>query len=165
MNAEQSGNTIAKVLEAQYTGSLNMLQAAIAAVPDDKWHTGVGAWFYSYNVYHTIEAVQFYLGSDPDAMKWGVRAGFEWSPDTNIEKDVLPRLTKELVNSYMLEVRQKLSNVLSPMRDEEFFQTDGFHWIDSVFEKLVYCLRHTAHHVGEICRALIEWGLEPVKWS
>ncbi|MFW9799331.1 MAG: hypothetical protein ACFFD9_02765 [Candidatus Thorarchaeota archaeon] len=165
MNVKRSSKTIAKALEAQYAGSWKMLQAAIADVPDDKWHAGLGKWFYSYTAYHIIETVQLYMSSDPDAMKWGARAGFEWSPDTNVEKDVLPRITKDLVNSYMLEIRQQLSEVVNSMDDNEYSDTDAFHWFGSIIDKLVYCLRHTAHHIGELCRALREWGFEPVKWS
>ena len=41
---------------------------------------------------------------------------------------------------------------------------DDFGWFESIFEKLVYLLRHNAHHIGELARTLREWDCERIKW-
>jgi len=125
----------------------------------------VGQWFFSQTAYHIIETVQFYLGSDPDAMEWGARASIVWDDVEDIEKEVLPKLTKELVNSYLDEIVKMAAEALRPLSNEEFFKTDGFDWFSSILDKLVYLLRHTNYHVGELNRALREWGLSPARWG
>jgi uncharacterized damage-inducible protein DinB len=162
---EEEKEPIAKALVNQYTSVWKTLQAAIKKVPDEKWHDGVGQWYFSQTAYHIIETAQFYLGSDPDEMKWGARAGINWDDVNDIEKEVLPKLTKELVNSYLLEVGEELTGAMRSVPNEEFFKTDGFEWFSSILDKLTYLLRHTNYHVGELNRALREWGLAPVRWG
>jgi uncharacterized damage-inducible protein DinB len=157
--------SIAKALVNQFTSVWKMLQAAVKKVPDERWHDGVGQWYYSQTTFHIIETAQFYLGSDPDEMKWGARAGINWDDVTDIEKEVLPKLTKELVNSYLGEVGQEAADAMRSVPDDEFFKTDGFHWFNSILDKLMYLLRHTNYHVGELNRSLREWGLKPVRWG
>jgi hypothetical protein len=162
---DQAMGTIAEALVTQFTSAWKMLESAINNAPDEKWHSGVGQWYFSQTAYHIIETAQFYLGSDPDVMKWGARAGIIWDDVGDIEKEVLPKLTKELVNFYLLEIGKKLADAMRSVPNDEFFKTDGFHWFSSIFEKLMYLLRHTNYHVGELNRALREWGLKPARWG
>ena len=164
MNSELSSKLISKSLTGQFSRSWKMLEAAIASVTDEKWHSGVGKWFFSLTAYHVIETAQFYMGSDPDAMKWGGKAGFDWKEGIDVKKKILPKLTKDLVKSYLTETREKLNSLLSSMTNQDLQQVDGFHWFDSIFEKMVYLLRHNMHHIGELSRTLRDWDCEPVKW-
>ncbi|MFW9966238.1 MAG: DinB family protein, partial [Candidatus Thorarchaeota archaeon] len=147
---EEELEPIPKALMAQYTSVWKMLEDAIKNVPDDRWHDGVGQWYYSQTAYHIIETAEFYLGSDPDIMKWGSRAGINWDEVTSVEKEALPRLTKELVNSYLQEIGQKWADTLKSVSDVALLETDGFHWISSILEKLMYLLRHSNYHIGEL---------------
>ncbi len=156
---------ISKALVNQFTSVWKTLQAAIKKVPDERWHDGVGQWCYSQTAFHIIETAQFYLGSDPDEMIWGARAGINWNDVDDIKKEVLPKLTKELVNSYLLEIGKLLADTMRIVPDDEFHKIDGFHWFSSILEKLIYLLRHTNYHVGELNRALREWGLAPARWG
>ncbi|MFW9863375.1 MAG: DinB family protein [Candidatus Thorarchaeota archaeon] len=156
---------IARALVNQYTSVWKMLQNAITEVPDERWHDGVGQWYFSQTAYHIIETAQFYLGSDPDAMQWGARAGIVWDDIEDIENEVLPRLNKELVNSYLQEIEQKWAETLKSASDSNLLETDGFHWFSSILDKLIYLLRHTNYHVGELNRALREWDLSPARWG
>ena len=99
-----------------------------------------------------------------DALKWGGKAGFEWEDGIDIKKKVLPKLTKDLVKSYLTETWEKLNSLLSSLTIQDLQETDGFHWFGSIFEKLVYLLRHNMHHVGELSRTLRDWDCKPVKW-
>ncbi|MFW9802775.1 MAG: hypothetical protein ACFFFC_09000, partial [Candidatus Thorarchaeota archaeon] len=132
---------IARALVNQYTSVWKMLQNAITEVPDERWHDGVGQWYFSQTAYHIIETAQFYLGSDPDAMQWGARAGIVWDDIEDIENEVLPRLNKELVNSYLQEIEQKWAETLKSASDSNLLETDGFHWFSSILDKLIYLLR------------------------
>jgi hypothetical protein len=156
---------IATALVDQFTSVWKTLQAAIKKVTDERWHDGVGQWYFSQTAYHIIETAQFYLGSDPDAMKWGARAGIVWDDVEDIEKEVLPKLTKELVSSFLGEIGDEAAKVMRPLSNEGFFKKDGFDWFSSILDKLMYLLRHTNYHVGELNRALREWGLSPARWE
>jgi len=156
---------IARALVCQYKSVWKMLQNAIKNVPDERWHDGVGQWYFSQTAFHIIETAQFYLGSNPDAMQWGARAGIVWDDVEDLEKDVLPKLTKELVISYFGEIDRVAADEMKSVPNEGFFKTDGFEGFNSILDKLMYLLRHTNYHVGELNRALREWGLAPARWG
>ncbi|MHA2066442.1 MAG: hypothetical protein ACXABY_18885 [Candidatus Thorarchaeota archaeon] len=161
----QATGSIAEALVTQFTSVWKMLQATINNAPAERWHDGVGQWYYSQTAYHIIETAQFYLGNDPAKMKWGARAEINWEDVNDIEKEALPKLTKELVNSYLGEVGQEAADAMRSVPDSEFFKIDGFDWFNSILDKLMYLLRHTNYHVGELNRSLREWGLKPVRWG
>ena len=96
---------------------------------------------------------------------WGTRAGYTWKKEANIEKDILPKITKELVISYIAEVEENLASLLDGISDDQLLEKDGFHWFSCVLEKLQYALRHTAQHCGELSIALRSWGVPHVKWK
>ncbi|MHA1935853.1 MAG: hypothetical protein ACW97A_11270 [Candidatus Thorarchaeota archaeon] len=165
MADEQLDTGLSKGILTEFDSTWKMLQTSIEKIPDDKWHSGVGKWFYSYNVYHIIETVHFYINNDPKDLKWGERAGYEWTKDTDIEKDVLHLISKDLVQSYIQEITNIVVEKMKSTPDEEFFEKDGFYWFNSLFERMIYTLRHSAHHIGELSRALRELKLESIKWT
>ncbi len=148
----------------QYKSSCAMLKDAVERVASDRWHQGTGKWFFSLTAYHVVETMRFYNDSNPERMKWGERAGFTWSKEMNIEKDVLPLITKELVLEFLEEVQDELTARLNELSPQDLAEKDGFYWFKCVFEKYVYLLRHNMHHIGELARTLREWGQEPAKW-
>ena len=152
-------------LQNQFNASWKMLRAAIDIVPAERWHKGTEKWHYSYTSYHIIETTQFYMGSDPNAMKWGARAGYEWREGIDIRTEILPKITKDLVSSFMEETQKGLDDILGGLTETEFCSQDGFYWFNSVYSKLLYLLRHSAHHLGELARTLREWKLEPLRWT
>ncbi len=164
MNSELSTELITKSLEGQFASCWQMLEAAMASVTDDKWHSGVGKWHFSLTAYHVIETAQFYISSDPDSMMWGGRAGFEWGEGVDIKREILPKLTKDLVNSYLRETKESLGNLLGSTKNQNILEKDGFYWFSSILEKLMYLLRHTMYHIGELSRALRDWDCEHAKW-
>lgn len=149
----------------QFAASWKMLNAAIDLVPAERWHAGTGKWYYSYTIYHVVETAQFYIQNEPGDMKWGSRAGYEWHEGIDIKTEILPKITKQLVRSFLDEVQNKLDDIVGEITDNALSAQDGFYWFRSVHEKLFYLLRHTAHHIGELARTLREWNLEPVEWT
>jgi hypothetical protein len=82
-----------------------------------------------------------------------------------IEDDILPKITKDIVNSYITDVEESLSTLIDGISDDQLMEKDGFHWFACIFEKLQYTLRHTAQHCGELSIALRSWGVPHVKWK
>jgi len=141
-----------------------MLRTAIENIPEEKWHDGSDGWFFSFNTYHVVETMEFYMNDNPDAMNWGGRAGYNWDDVKDIEKDILPLISKELVTSYLDEMEELVTKTITSMDSKKLEAKDGFHWFESVLEKFLYLLRHNMHHNGELSRALRDWGCKRSKW-
>ncbi|MGY5873567.1 MAG: DinB family protein [Candidatus Thorarchaeota archaeon] len=159
-----SNNTCVKGLVRQYQSSWKMLRTAIENIPEEKWHDGSDGWFFSFNTYHVVETMEFYMNDNPDAMNWGGRAGYNWDDVKDIEKDILPLISKELVTSYLDEMEELVTKTITSMDSKKLEAKDGFHWFESVLEKFLYLLRHNMHHNGELSRALRDWGCKRSKW-
>ncbi len=142
-----------------------MTKEAVENVPDSKWNTGTEKWFFSLTAYHIVETLDFYSRDDHEGMIWGKRAGYSWDEMKSIEKDILPKITKELVFDYIRETEHKLSNLLKQTPDKELLETDAFHWFSCILEKLQYALRHTVYHCGELALALRNWDLKHINWT
>lgn len=163
MNKEQK--SVASAAIRQFERSFEMVRDAIRCIPDNLWHKESNGWHFSLTAYHIVETVEFYLGNDPDVMKWGGRAGFDWDEVKDIETEILPLITKDLVTSYLDDMKSSLSECILSYDQHSLMEQDGFHWFESVFEKLLYLLRHNMHHAGELCRSLREWNCERVSWK
>jgi len=157
-------NTLVTGLVRQYQSSWKMLRTAIENIPDEKWHDGSEGWYFSLTAYHIVETMEFYINNNPDDMKWGSRAGFDWDSAEDKEKDVLPKISKKLVTAYLGEMEELVTKTITSMDSEKLAAKDGFHWFDSVFEKYLYLLRHNMHHNGELSRTLRDWGCKRSKW-
>ena len=149
----------------QFESSWKMLRAALENIPDERWHDGTGDWHFSYNAYHIVETMDFYIHDNPEMMKWGGKAGYHWEKGVDVEKEILPKITKDIVVTYLDEMEKKVSKALSSMDMETLNTKDGFHWFNSVFEKLVYLLRHNMHHIGELSKTLRDWNCLHVNWA
>lgn len=152
-------------LHHQFESSCKMVRDAINNVPDDRWHDGTEGWFYSNTAYHIVETMDFYSRESPNGMKWGGRAGYVWRESIDIESEILPKITKEIVSNYLLEMEDNLKSLFASIDIKDLSEKDGFDWFESKFEKLVYLLRHNMHHIGELCKTLREWDCKRVKWT
>ncbi|MFW9869934.1 MAG: hypothetical protein ACFFEL_09945 [Candidatus Thorarchaeota archaeon] len=156
---------IAESILSQFVRGLNMTSDAVEKVPNSKWNDGAEKWFFSLTAYHIVETLDFYSRNDHEGMIWGKRAGFSWEDKESIEKDILPKITKDLVLEYILETEEKLSDLLKNTSDQDLLEKDAFHWFSCILEKLQYALRHTAYHCGELALALRNWDSPHVSWK
>ncbi len=155
---------IASPLLKQFQSSFKMLKQALENITDLRWNDGIDGWFFCMTAYHVVETMEFYIGSSPDTMKWGERAGYNWDDVKFVETDVLPLITKSLVTEYLDEMEQKITILLDSTTDSLLSGKDGFHWFESIYEKLIYLLRHNMSHIGELYRSLREWDCKHGKW-
>lgn len=152
-------------LARQYQGMWTMLRQGIEKIPDGQWKFGKDEWFYSLRVYHIIETVEFYARDTHEGMEWGKRLGkVNWWEEISAEAASL-LITKKAVMKYLAEMEKKINTLLKAYSDEDLLKQDGFHWFSSIFEKLLYCLRHSIFHIGELAFALRELECERIKWS
>ncbi|MFX1300901.1 MAG: hypothetical protein ACFFDE_08150 [Promethearchaeota archaeon] len=152
-------------LAKQYQGMWIMLRQGIEKIPDDQWRFGKDKWFYSLRVYHIIETVEFYARDTHEGMEWGKRLGkVNWWEEISAEAASL-LITKKAALKYLAEMEKEIIKLLKVCSDEDLLKQDGFHWFSSIFEKLLYCLRHSIFHVGELAFALHGLECERIKWS
>ncbi len=152
-------------LHRQFKSSFRMIRNAIQSVPQERWHVEVQGWYYSLSVYHIIETIDFYLRDNPDGMEWGKKAGYVWHKSIDIKSEILPKITKDVVNEYLTEMETSVSTFFESANIEKLGMKDDFKWFSSRFERLIYLLRHNMHHIGELCMALRMWNCDRVKWE
>ena len=165
MNENETKSSFRNALQIQFKRKWTMLIDALSKCPEDRFHDGIGEWTYSSTVYHILETADFYIKDNPDEMKWGLKAGYDWNTDSKeIIKMKLKELTKSLLLEYLEEIDKKINDFLIEKSDEDLLKKDDFHWFDSIYDKLVYLLRHNSYHLGELAKTLRDWKCDRIKW-
>ena len=165
MNKNETKSSFREALVDQFKSKWTMLIDALSKCPKERFHDGIGEWSYSYTIYHIIETAEFYIRNTPDGMKWGSRAGFDWDTDSKetISK-MKKKITKAMLLEYIEEIQKRINQFLKEKTDDDLLKKDEFHWFDSIYEKLVYLLRHNSFHIGELAKTLREWKTDRIKW-
>jgi len=159
-------NFISRALLEQFKSKWDMLRQSIEKYPNDHWGKEEGEWTYAWIIYHIIETAKFYVADSPEKMKWSKRVGIDWDKD-NIEEIIKKksRITKEFLLEYLEEIEQDTNKLLESLTLEDYDKNDGFHQFQSVFEKLVYLLRHSTLHLGELSKELRNKEYDRMKWT
>ncbi len=139
-------NHIIAPLWSQFGASIDMLENAIIACPPNHWDTERKFW---YNAYHTLFFLDYYLTLEPAAFA-------PPSPFTDAEfGDELPErtYTKEELLDYLQKCREKCRVLIAGISEDDLQRR----WINvsgsmnySVFELLLYNLRHVQHHAAQL---------------
>lgn len=155
-------HTIGTGLADQFERMWIMLREAIGNCPDEEWKRDAGHWFLipSRLAYHTIETVDFYGRESPVEMDWARRFGADWETK---EAEKLP--DREPILDYLEEIRGSLGGKLRSMSDEAFLAGHAFPWTGAtVLERMIYTLRHSMFHAGQIQAELRRRGLQGAEW-
>ncbi|MFW9904747.1 MAG: DinB family protein [Candidatus Thorarchaeota archaeon] len=166
MNIKDQEMRIGPILSKEFHNSWDMLRQAIENITEEFWITTINNWSFSWNIYHIIETAEFYSRNTPLGMEWGKRVGINEEMDTEEEINrKKSRITKEFLLDYLKEIEDKITNILTNSKDDDFFKTDEF---DKgtlyVFEKLIYLLRHNMHHIGELNKVLRDSNNQRISW-
>lgn len=166
MSDKLKKNSVGNNILAQFDQSWKMLSEAIDNAPDDLWIELKNDWCYAANVFHIIESVDFYSKEDKAGMEWGKRIGIDWSKDSKEEVNKKrQKISKDLNRNYLAEIKEKLEKIFKNTSDYVFLQADNFKYFSSNLERQIYSLRHAAHHIGELNKALREHGYKRIKWQ
>jgi len=144
----------------QFGASIEMMENAIAACPDNLWDTDTKFW---YNAYHCLFFLDYYLTLNP--------IGFmPPHPFTQSEfEDSLPPRTysKDELLIYLHLCKEKCRTVISDLTDE----TAISHWTNEsktmsypVIEILFYNMRHVQHHAAQLNLLLRQGMNEAPEW-
>jgi hypothetical protein len=73
--------------------------------------------------------------------------------------------SKAVLLEYQGRLESEIAEYIGTIDDSDLEKNDGFkEWQPNVHVKLLYLLRHNAHHIGELARMLREWDAERVSW-
>ena len=130
----------------QFGASIDMLENAIVLCPSECWDTEQKFW---YNAYHCLFYLDYYLTLEPDNFS-------PPTPYTLSEFDpsgAMPDRTysKEELLAYLQFCRNKCHDLIANLTDEVAHSR----WVNpyknySVFEVLLYNMRHVQHHAAQL---------------
>ena len=144
----------------QFVRTLTMFREAVKAFPAEEWAKGDTPYQRPAGLaLHTVEAIQDYTALKPGESGRGRRFGVEWE---DRESSRLPAQKALLV--YLDEVDKELARFLTDadlMAPEELFRWTG----SSLLSRAAYILRHTQHHLAEMCLELHRRGLAAPQWQ
>lgn len=148
-----------EAMAGQFDRAFTMLERAVALFPDESWRecddlrpAGI--------VIHTLETIEFYTsGKSADEFPWGQRFGLDWE---GAPAEELP--AKESAAVYLREVRDAFGTWLETA-DLTAPET-AYPWTGpTVLDRLLYLLRNTQHHIGQLALALRLARVTPPDWQ
>lgn len=153
-------NAFNQILWQQFGASIDMLNNAINACPIEQWDTETQFWYRSY---HTIFYLDYYSSTDPAHF-------LPPAPFTLSEFDssgILPDrvYSKDELLNYLQFVKKKCSELiinLTPAISEQRFINVARNY--SLLEILIYNMRHTQHHVGQLHLLLKQGNVTVPNW-
>jgi|ERR1700722_8440425 len=154
--------TLSEQIWQQFGAALDMLENAIIACPDDQWDSNSRFW---YLAYHTTFWTDYYLSDTP--MEKDYRPPSPFTP-SEFEDGVVPErvYSKQEVIHLLHHGRERLYHHLkgSETRDllEKRFTSEYKSF--SIFELLLYAMRHVQHHAAQLNLLLRQHGITPPDW-
>src|SRR5690349_19275663 len=137
------------VIWSQFGATIDMLENALLACPDELWTDRSEYQAFWYIVYHTLFWLDLYLSGSVE--------GFAPpAPFTLEELDpaglIPPRpYTKDELHSYLKHCRQKCRTTIEALTDEKARQLCKFPWGQvSFLELLIYNMRHVQEHASQL---------------
>jgi uncharacterized damage-inducible protein DinB len=146
----------------QFRRAFAMLRGSIEAFPDEEWRKGdVDLLIPCRQVWHVVEAVEYYLSEYPGEFKWGHRFDGDWEGTPAGE---LP--SQEGMLAYLDEMASTVEQWLKSLGDEGLLEPQkGFSWTGTCpLGRALYVLRHTQHHLAMMNTELRRRGIERPKW-
>jgi uncharacterized damage-inducible protein DinB len=147
----------------QFGSTIDMLENAIRACPDDLWGDTEQQPQFWHVAFHTLFYLDFYLSDSGQ----GFAAP---APFTLTELDpagVLPErvYSKTEVIAYLEHGRRKARARIDGLTAEKATQRCEYGWINlSVWESLLYNMRHVQHHAAQL-NLLLRQANQPVpRW-
>jgi uncharacterized damage-inducible protein DinB len=136
------------ILWKQFGASIDMLENAIIACPDDVWNDGTQPEFW-YLTYHTLFFLELYLSEGVKGFRPPAPFGLEELDPAGVMPERVH--TKDELHRYLLHCRKKCQVVLSTLTDEKANQYFHGFWKDmTIAELLLDTMRHVQHHTAQL---------------
>lgn len=151
------------VLWQQFGASLDMLENALIACPDEVWGKEISFYAFWYYAYHTLFWTDFYVSNEQEE-DFRPPAPFTVG---EFEADVLPErvYSKAELITYLEFVRAKARTHIAALTPERMQTQLKIGRRDfSLLEWLLYNLRHVQHHAAQLNLLLRQAGVTPPNW-
>ncbi len=153
-------NPQAEALADQFMRALAMFRGAVKAFPADEWRKGDTPYQRPAGLaLHLVESMHGYCALKPGEAGSRDRFDMDWE-----EKDSSKLPSQEELLSYLDEVEEKLAGFLADAdltAAEELFRWTG----STLLSRAAYTLRHTQHHLAEMCLELHRRGHPAPQWQ
>ena len=135
-----------EILWKQFGASIDMLENAVSACPEELWDAESKFW---YIAYHTIFYLDYYLSENPDNfMPPAPYTLSEFDPDGVLPERVYTKA--ELLN-YISHCRNKCHDLIASLKgDNESRRFVNEYRNYNIIEILIYNLRHVQHHMAQL---------------
>jgi len=130
----------------------------------EQWITGIS--FFQVPVkqaMHLFRCLDFYFADlPPDEFDWQAQFGGGW---WELPDEQLP--DKETVMAYAQTIEARIFAQLATWTDADLAQPLPFHfdWATTRMGMIVYALKHTLHHHGQIAALAVHHGLPGGSWE
>ena len=155
--------TLATSLKDQWTRTWSMWEDMIQNIPDEEWARGdIDYLIPARHLIHITVGEDVFSGDTPldqsDETKWFGVTAWDTAPSELPDKEVA--LGKLAIFKSTVEAR------LSQLTDEDLLEPEKAHpWTGQTrMSKMLFSLRHTQHHLGEVNAELISRGIDGVRW-
>jgi len=155
--------TLVAAVKDQWTRMWAMWEEMIQSIPDEEWTSGENDYLIpARHLIHVTVGEDVFSSDTPveesDQCKWFGIPAWETAATDLPSKEV----TLEMLANFMSTVEARLSQ----LTDENLLEPEEVHpWTGQTrISKIIFTLRHTQHHLGEINAELIRRGMEGVKW-
>lgn len=150
----------AEALADQFLRALAMLRQAIQAFPAEEWRKGdtpyqrPAGW-----ALHVLTSTDDYCALKPGQAGAHPRFDVYWE-----EKDSSKLPSQDELLAYLDQVERKLAGLLA---QADLSQAETlFRWTGAtLLSRLIYALRHTQHHLAEMCLELHRRGIPAPQWQ
>lgn len=155
-------STIPELIAQQFGAALDMLENAINACPDDQWDNPSKFW---YLAYHTAFWTDYYLSDTPMENEYHPPKPFSLC---EFEDGALPErvYAKDEILTFLHHGRKRLQQQLQANTAEQLlhkrFTSEYKNF--SLFELLLYNMRHVQHHAAQLNLLLRQGGTTPPDW-
>lgn len=155
-------STLPELIGLQFGAALDMLENAIHACPDNQWDHASRFW---YIAYHTAFWTDYYLSDTPMEKDYQPPQPFTLS---EFEEGQLPERVygKTEVLDFLHAARGRMERQLQNNSQEELLEkrfTSEYKNF-SLFELLLYNMRHVQHHAAQLNLLLRQGGTTPPDW-
>jgi hypothetical protein len=137
-----------QILTGQFEASLAMLNACIAACPEEHWEGKIANGPFRWVAYHTLFFADFYLSPSENAFELG---DLHQCGGDERGEEASPGLCKADTLAYVPFCHQKMLDTIAAETAESLAGPSGFSYRKfSRGELHIYNIRHIQHHTGQM---------------